>query len=162
MRLTQSLHRNAQQHRDATATVFGDRVRTWEQSRERVSRLAGGLLGLGVRSGDRVGMLSLNSDRFHEYLYATWWAGAVVNPVNIRWSPAEIAYSLTDSGTRVLLVDDAFLPAVPAVRADAPGVTTVVRGDFEHPVPEAFRRVIWRGRAVGSGSHHHLEGIDPE
>src|SRR5688572_18237295 len=108
MNLTQSLHRSVQQDPDGTATVFGDRTRTWAECGDRVARLAAGLQQAGVGVGDRVAMLSLNSDRYHEYLLATWWAGAVVNPVNVRWSAAEIAYSLEDSGSKVLLVDDTF------------------------------------------------------
>jgi acyl-CoA synthetase (AMP-forming)/AMP-acid ligase II len=132
--LTQSLQRNVQQDPHGTATVFGDRVTTWAQSGERVARLAAGLRSVGVQQGDRVGILSLNSDRYHEYLLATWWAGAVVNPVNVRWSPAEIAYSLEDSGTQVLFVDDAFAACIPAVLAAAPGVRAVVHcGDAATP-----------------------------
>ncbi len=134
MNLTQSLHRAVQQDPSGVATVFGDRVRTWAESADRIARLASGLRSLGIGDGDRVGILSLNSDRYHEALFATWWAGGVVNPINIRWSPAEIAYSLEDSGTAVLLVDDAFLPQVPAIRAGAPVVTTVVHtGDGATP-----------------------------
>ena len=89
--MTQALHRAMQQKPDAVATVYGARQRTWREIGERVARLASGLRSLGVRHGDRVAMLSLNSDRYFEYLLATWWAGAVINPVNIRWSPTEIA-----------------------------------------------------------------------
>ena len=138
MHLTQSLHRNVQQDPGGVATVFSDRVTTWAESFARVGRLAAGLRSLGVAEGDRVAILSLNSDRYHEYYFACWWAGAVVNPVNVRWSPAEIAYSLEDSGTRVLFVDDAFAAAVPAVQAAAPGLTTVVHcGDG--PAPGGMR-----------------------
>jgi acyl-CoA synthetase (AMP-forming)/AMP-acid ligase II len=134
MYLTQSLHRNVQLDGATTCTRYGGRVTTWAESIDRVARLAAGLKELGVGVGDRVAMLSLNSDRYHEYFYATWWLGAVVNPINIRWSPAEIAYSLEDSGTAVLFVDDTFLPALEAIRAAAPGLTTVVHcGDGETP-----------------------------
>jgi acyl-CoA synthetase (AMP-forming)/AMP-acid ligase II len=162
MQLTQSLHRNAQQDGETAATVFGDRVTTWAHSRERVARLAAGLLSLGVQPRDRVGILSLNSDRYHEYLYATWWIGGVVNPVNVRWSPAEIAYSLGDSGTQVLFVDDAFAAAVPAVRAAAPCVRTVVHcGDG--PTPDgmlAYGELLEQGSAedIGHGGED-LAGI---
>ena len=67
-------------------------------------------------------MLSLNSDRYLEYFMATYWAGGAVNPVNIRWSAAEIAYSLDDCETRVLLVDEPFAPMVEELRARAPGL----------------------------------------
>ncbi|MDP9182510.1 MAG: long-chain fatty acid--CoA ligase [Actinomycetota bacterium] len=147
MYLTQSLHRNVQIDPTGVATIFGDRERTWAESGDRVAHLAAGLKTLGIAVGDRVAILGLNSDRYHEYLLATWWIGAVVNPINIRWSPAEIAYSLEDSGTAVLFVDDTFLPALEAIRAAAPGVTTVVHcGDG--PTPDgaiAFESLLEHG-----------------
>ncbi len=134
MEITQALHRAAQQTPDLPATIAGERVRTWAECLARVARLAGALHALGVGPGDRVAMLSLNSDRYHEYLFAVPWAGGVVTPVNIRWSPAEIAFSLEDAGATILLVDDTFVPAVPAVRAAAPVVRTVVHcGDGDLP-----------------------------
>jgi acyl-CoA synthetase (AMP-forming)/AMP-acid ligase II len=137
MYLTQSLHRNVQQTPDLPATVFGDRVFTWAESGERIARLAAGLSSMGVVAGDRVGILALNSDRYHEVLLATWWIGGVVNPVNVRWSAAEIAYSLEDCDTRVLFVDDAFTPLVAAVQAAAPSVATLVHCG-EQAVPEGL------------------------
>jgi acyl-CoA synthetase (AMP-forming)/AMP-acid ligase II len=134
MYLTQSLHRNLQQNPDRPATIYRDRVRTTAESVDRIARLAGGLSGLGVQRGDRVGILALNSDRYQEYFHAVPWIGAVLNPVNIRWSPAEIAYSLVESDTRVLLVDDAFAPVIPALREQFPGLATVIHcGDGDLP-----------------------------
>ncbi|MFF8955416.1 long-chain fatty acid--CoA ligase [Streptomyces sp. NPDC014894] len=135
MYLTQSLHRALQQFPDRPMTVCGDRVRTTREVVERVARLASALRGLGVRTGDRVGMLALNSDRCHEFLFACWWTGAVAHPVNTRWSEREIAYAVQDSGTGVLLVDDACAPLVPGLREHCPGLRTLVHcGDG--PAPE--------------------------
>ncbi|MGW6454954.1 acyl-CoA synthetase [Streptomyces sp. NPDC055078] len=135
MYLTQSLHRAVQQFPDAIATICGERVRTHRESTGRVARLAGALTGrLGVAEGDRVGILALNSDRFHETVCAVWWVGAAVNPVNTRWSAREIAYSLEESDTRVLLVDDTFAPLVPELLKLWDGVTTLVHcGDGPPP-----------------------------
>ncbi|WP_431968675.1 acyl-CoA synthetase [Nocardia sp. bgisy134] len=144
MYLTQGLHRAAQHNPDGLMTICGPRTRTNREVLDRVSRLAGALRGLGVGADDRVAMLSLNSDRYHEYLLAVPWADAVLNPVNIRWSPAEIAYSLADSDSRVLFVDDAFAPMVPALRAQYPELRAVVHcGDG--PAPEGaldYERLI--------------------
>jgi long-chain acyl-CoA synthetase len=96
MYLTQSLHRAISTQPGAIASVYRDRRRTYAQMGDRVARLAGALRALGLQPGDRVGMLSLNSDRYLEYFMAVYWAGCAVNPVNIRWSAAEIAYSLDD------------------------------------------------------------------
>jgi acyl-CoA synthetase (AMP-forming)/AMP-acid ligase II len=134
MYLTQSLHRNLQQNPDRPATIYRDRVRTVAESGERVARLAGALRTLGVRPGHRVGILALNSDRYQEYFHAVPWLGAALNPVNIRWSTAEIAYSLVESDTRVLFVDDAFAAMIPTLREQSPELATVIHcGDTESP-----------------------------
>jgi acyl-CoA synthetase (AMP-forming)/AMP-acid ligase II len=136
MYLTQGLHRAVQQRPDQVMTIYGQRRRTFAEAAGRVARLAGALLELGVRPGDRVAMLSLNSDRYSEYLLAVPWANAVLNPVNTRWSAAEIAYSLRDSDSRVLLVDDTFAPMAAALRESFPGLATVIHvGDG--PAPDA-------------------------
>ncbi|MGW5675051.1 long-chain-fatty-acid--CoA ligase [Streptomyces sp. NPDC003860] len=135
MYLTQPLHRALQHAPDAPMTVCGDRTQSARQIADRVARLARALKGLGVTERDRVGMLTLNSDRVHESFLAIWWIGAAANPLNTRWSAAEIGYALTDSGTEVLLVDDAFAALVPELRARCAGLRTVVHcGDG--PAPE--------------------------
>lgn len=124
--LTQSLHRALQQKPGQIATVYNDRRQTWAQFGQRVARFAAVLRSLGVRDGERVSLMALNSDRYLEYYYAVWWAGGVVNPVNIRWSPAEVAYSLDDCETGILLVDDAFKSAVPQLSSLSKSLRTVL------------------------------------
>jgi len=126
MYITQGLHRAVQQQPDAVATVFGARRTTFVEQRDRVSRVAGGLRQVGVHPGDRVAYLGLNSDRYCEYYFAVPWADAVVNPVNIRWAAAEIAYALEDSQTSALMVDDAFLPLVDQICARYRGLETLI------------------------------------
>lgn len=80
MYLTQTLHRAARVHPEKIATICGERRTSYASLQDRVSRLAGALRMLGVAPGDRVGMLSLNSDRYLEYFFGVYWAGGVVNP----------------------------------------------------------------------------------
>src|SRR6478736_5332900 len=131
--LSQMLNSAAQSRPLAAATRLGDRMRTWGDTRERVARLAGTLGELGVARGDRVAILALNSDRYTEFLSAVWWAGAVVVPMNIRWTAVENAYSLDNSDTAVLFVDRAFLPMVPGIQAGAPRVKHIVFCDDGAP-----------------------------
>lgn len=132
MSLTQGLQRALQQRPGSIATIFEGRRQTFAQLAARVARLAGALRALGVRRGDRVGILAMNSDRYVEVYLATWWLGAVSNPVNTRWSVAEIAYSLNDCDTGFLLVDDHFLPMVDALRKQAGGLHSVIHIDSGH------------------------------
>ena len=134
MQFTQGLHRAVQQKPAAVASVCNGRIRTFAQTRERVARLAGGLRALGIGRGDRVCILSLNSDRYLESYLALAWIGAVVNPANFRWSAAEIVYSLQDSGCAGLIVDDHFAAMVPVIREGASSLRAVIHaGDKSAP-----------------------------
>jgi acyl-CoA synthetase (AMP-forming)/AMP-acid ligase II len=164
MYLTQNIHRMVQQAPDRLATIDGDRAFTWSQTRDRVARFAGALRGLGLQPGDRVALLGRNGDHFYRFIFGTLWAGGVINPVNIRWTPAEIAYSLENCQTRILLVDAEFAALIPAIRARAPGLAHVlVTGSPEHeawlaaaePVADALRRnddlaaILYTGGTTG-------------
>jgi acyl-CoA synthetase (AMP-forming)/AMP-acid ligase II len=132
--LTQCLHRAAQQNPESIATIFGERRQTYRQMLTRVARLAGALRALGVKKGDRVGILSLNSDRYLEVYMAVFWLGAAINPANTRWSAAELAYSFNDCDTTLLFVDDAHCPMMDAVRSEAKTLREVVYlGDMACP-----------------------------
>lgn len=134
MYITQALHRAVQQKPEHVAVRFGERAKTYRQFTDRVARLAGALQALGMREGDRVAILSLNSDRYLEYQMAVPWGGGVLNPCNIRWSAAEIAYSLNDSGSTILLVDETFRPLAEKVRLDSTTLREVIYcGDAKTP-----------------------------
>ena len=137
MFLTQPLHKGRREKARETAVVCGATRLDFGTFTDRVARLGGALKQLGMARGDRVGMLSLNSTRFVEYFFGTWWGGGVINPVNIRWNPKEVAYSLDDCDTRILLVDDAFAPMAAELRRLSASLRTLVYcGDG--PVPEGM------------------------
>ncbi|WP_425317840.1 long-chain-fatty-acid--CoA ligase [Pseudomonas nitroreducens] len=134
MYITQGLHRHIQQRPHATAVRYLGRSLNFAQLGDRVARLAGALKGLGLASGDCVAMLSRNSQRYIEYSLGVPWADGVLNPVNTRWSLAEIVYSLDDSGTTLLIVDDTFKDMGTAIARQAKTVRQVIyAGDGETP-----------------------------
>lgn len=134
MSLTQGLHRALQQRPDAIATVFGERRVSFRHFVERIARMAGALRARGVKAGDRIAILALNADRYAESFFAAWWLGAIANPVNTRWSVAEIVYSLNDCECSVLIVDDAFLKSVGAICEEARALRTVIHfGELQTP-----------------------------
>ena len=124
--LTQGVHRAMRHHPDRVATICGARRHTCAQFADRVGRMAGALRQLGMGTGDRVGILSLNSDRYLELYFAVWWGGGVVNPINTRWSPAEIAYSLDHCDTRILVVDETFTPSAVELSERSRSLRTIV------------------------------------
>jgi acyl-CoA synthetase (AMP-forming)/AMP-acid ligase II len=132
--MTQGLRRTLQCHPDRIATIFEQRQRSYREYASRVARLAAVLQQLGMKRGDRVGMLALNSDRYLEFFYGTWWGGGAVNPINCRWTAPEVAYSLDDCDTRILLVDDKFKEMAVDLRGRSKSLqTTIYTGDGETP-----------------------------
>lgn len=85
--VTQVVHGAARSRPDQPCLIYGERRTSNAQFRDRVARLAGGLLAAGVRPGDRVAIIALNSDRFVESFFGCFWAGAAAAPLNVRWTP---------------------------------------------------------------------------
>ncbi|MDJ0318817.1 MULTISPECIES: acyl-CoA synthetase [Arthrobacter] len=76
---------------------------TYAELDRRVSQLANEFKARGLVKGDRLVLLSGNSDAFVIALYAGLRAGAIVVPVNPRSAPLEIDYFLTDTEAKLLV-----------------------------------------------------------
>ncbi|MBY8825646.1 acyl-CoA synthetase [Sphingomonas colocasiae] len=126
MYLTQTLHRLKRQSPDSTALIADGARESWAELADHAARFAGALRRLGLAAGDRVALLAPSGIPYVHYLYGTWWAGGVLNPVNTRWSAAEIGFSLIDCGTEILIVDPAFAALVPDIRKHAPDLRHVL------------------------------------
>lgn len=134
MNITQGLKRSLQQTPQKVAIRAQGKQWRFAQLGDRVARLASALQAQGMQRGSKVAMLSLNSSRYLEYYIAVPWGGGVLNPCNIRWSVAEIVYSLEDSQSSILIVDDTFVPMVAEILRRLNSITCVIyAGDGETP-----------------------------
>ena len=71
---------------------------------ERVARLAAAFRQrLALRPGERVAIAMGNSPEYLVAMYAAWWAGLAVVPVNAKLHPREIAFIVEDSGARLTI-----------------------------------------------------------
>ena len=106
--------------RDRAAMFFGDNIGvvdgeaqfTYRAFATRTHRLANALVELGVRAGDRVSFITFNTHHLLEAYYGVIEAGAVLNPINIRLAPHEIAYILDHAGSKVVAYHHDFAPLV--------------------------------------------------
>ncbi|MEZ5552265.1 MAG: long-chain fatty acid--CoA ligase [Pseudomonadales bacterium] len=99
----------------ATVELPSGRQQTYAQMHERVGRIAGWLQTLGVRRGDRVGVLALNSVDTLDILFATWRLGAVHLALNFRLTPSELDYIIGNAEPDVLIHDRALIDTVDAL-----------------------------------------------
>src|SRR4051795_2406928 len=124
---TAFLERSARVFPDRTAVVDGDRRFSYREFADRSRRLAGALAAGGIFPGDRVAALCSNSSAMLELHNGVPWAGAVLVPLNVRLSPAELEYILRHSGARLLVADQQFAHAA-AEAARAVGIPAVLAG----------------------------------
>ena len=107
--------------------VYRDRQRfTYRQIRERIGRLASVLNKLGVQPGETVGVLDWDSNRFLEAFFAIPMMGAVLQTVNVRLSPEQIAYTINHAGASTLLVSDEFVGMLEGLKPQLPKVKTLI------------------------------------
>jgi fatty-acyl-CoA synthase len=102
------LRRAAAVFGDRTAIVDGDFSCTYRDFWLRARQSADLLASVGVERGDRVAVLAPNSCLLLEAHYGVPLSGGVLVALNCRLAPAELAYILEHSGTRILLVDRDF------------------------------------------------------
>lgn len=100
-----------------TGVVDGERRFTYAEFAARVDRLSGALRELGVGRGDVVSYLAFNSHQLLEGYYAVPQLGAIINPLNIRLFPDEIAYILNHAEAKVICFQRELLPIMEAVRS---------------------------------------------
>ncbi len=125
--------------RDRAAMFFGDKVGVIDGDSEfsyrafgtRTHRLANALVELGVNPGDRVSFITFNTHHLLEAYYGVIEAGAVLNPVNIRLAPHEIAYILDHAGSKVVFYHRDFAPLVEGIHPQLASRPTLVVLDGE-------------------------------
>jgi len=107
--------------------VYRDLKRfTYLQIKERIGRLASALSKAGVVPGDTVGVLDWDSHRFLEAFFAIPMMGAVLQTVNVRLSPEQIAYTIDHAGASTLLVNDEFVGLLEGLKAQLPKVKRLI------------------------------------
>jgi len=100
---------------DKTAVIHQEKSFTYREFNSRVNKLGNALAGLGVRKGDRVAGLMLNSSEFMETYFAAAKLGAIFVPLNFRLAAPEVAYILEDCTPRVVVYHSLFKPLVDSI-----------------------------------------------
>jgi acetyl-CoA synthetase len=126
---------------------------TFREFREASSKLAGFLKSIGIRKGDRVGVMLPKTPELIISALATWRLGAAYLPLFTAFGPDAVDYRILDSDTRVVVTNAANrakLSATSAYRSGKLAVVTLCEG---------------RGKGLEKGDYsfwHELESADAE
>ena len=87
----------------------------YQKAYERITKLARALKKLGIKPGDRVGVVEWNTHRFFELYFGISCIGAVVLQMNLRLSSDDLAYVVDHSGAKLIVVGESLIPVVEAL-----------------------------------------------
>jgi len=119
--------------------------RTYSALHERSTRLANGLVGLGLEPGDRVAAWMEDVPEYIELYLACAKAGLVMCPVNARFTAAEAAYILGDSGARALVWTSGLEERVAVLPDLTNGIVLVSPAVSEIEATRSFEDVVASG-----------------
>jgi long-chain acyl-CoA synthetase len=129
--------------------------RSWRAAAEEVTALARGLKALGIKPGERVGLVSENRPRWMIADFAIMAAGAITVPAYVTNTVDDHRHVLANSGVRAVIVSTSALAhrVIPA----ADQVTTleniitmepIVTGQVSHAEIHTWNEVVERGKSV--------------
>jgi acyl-CoA synthetase (AMP-forming)/AMP-acid ligase II len=140
----------AERHPDVPATWYRGRTRSYGALNRSSSDLAGGLAhALGLKPGDRVAIIDVNSDAYLELLFALDKAGLVAAPINRRLTAPEIAAIIDDIGPKLIVAGEAFAPLCPATASPILGFDELPRGGSD-PCRDVEGAVTWQLSTSGT------------
>src|SRR5271156_6397103 len=129
--LSQSFEAQAQKYgarafmKDKRDKVWTDH--SWSEVSEAAGKLRAGLLGLGVRPGDRVAILSDNCPEWIVVDQAVLGLGAIVVPLYTTSGVEETAHVISDSGAKVVAANGPeMVKKIVDLSASIPEVTAIV------------------------------------
>jgi long-chain acyl-CoA synthetase len=171
----------------STAIAFLGKHLTYQQLVAEVERFSAVLAGLGVKRGDRVGLLLPNSPQYVIAWYACQRLGAVAVGNNPLYTKRELAHQVKDFEPQVMVVLDQLYPSWDAVSGEAPVREVVVtkltdymrfplnllaplkfKRDAKHegkpwpPVPAGARVRWWKEQMDSAGAPPPVAEVDAE
>jgi long-chain acyl-CoA synthetase len=104
---------------------------TYKKFQSAVSRTAKMLATNGVRKGDVVSLLLPNSVEYVIAYFACWQLGALAGPINSLLKAQEMAYVISNSEAKALLVNSEFLPLIQSIREEVSTLEAIISFDNE-------------------------------
>lgn len=133
------LTNRAMLHPKRVGLVCDGRQYTFRELNRRANRLAHMIERVGIRPGDRVGILAHNGVEHFDLFFGLAKTGVILVPINYRLAAPEVAKVLTDSGVRVLICEPEFRETAEEAVKSAPPLRLIFTGDEG---PESYERLL--------------------
>ena len=114
--------------------VYEDERASFDAFHRAVAAFAAELRAAGVEKGDRVAVIMRNLPEWPVALYGAAAIGAIVTPLNGWWTAPELEYGLSDSGTKVAVMDAERYARLAEHLSDLPDLQRVYVSRAEEPI----------------------------
>ncbi len=114
---------------------------TYGQLMDQTNRFAAALAALGVRKGDRVGLMLPNLPQFVIAFYGALKAGAVIVNTNPTYTSREIEHQFSDAGAETVVLMSGFYDRLKEIQAHTQ-VKRVIIADVPDYVPPPFNALV--------------------
>ncbi len=138
----------AERHPNDWAMTFNDQNTTYAELNEKVIRFAGILHGQGVRKGDRVALILVNSPTYVISFFALMKLGAIAANISVGISGEELANCLSNAGAKAAVTLDLFAKNLYGVIQNTPVKSVILHSVFglekkiarenSMPVPQVY------------------------
>ncbi len=122
MNLSDWLVDSAARNPQKTAVICGDESISYEQLERSTTSIANWLLSQGCRPGDRIALHWPNSIEMVQLYFASFKAGIIAVPINVRMKVPEITYGLTHSKAVLCFAHPDFAAMTRQAARDAPSL----------------------------------------
>lgn len=127
---------------DRDAIVFAGKRWTYAETAERTNRLAHALMGLGLKKGDRIGILEVNCNQYVEAYFAAAKLGAIFVPLNFRAKADELEYMIGNAEAKILLVGARYMDMLDTLLPKLPTVTTCIALEDKHKEMPSYEDLL--------------------
>lgn len=162
------LEDSASRFPENVAIWFGETKYTYQELNERVYRMASALLKLGLRRGDRAGVLFPDWPEYTIALYACARIGVVVSPMNPLYRKIEISTILNHLEAKIFFIPNewrgfSFVDLLDQIRSDLPHLEhVIVKGQEKSPWMLDFDDLIRDDRSQKQGEDSVQEYLNKD
>lgn len=147
----------AKKYPDRLAVKYTDRPyeRTWKEFNEEATRIAKGLLSIGIRKGDHVAIWATNYPEWLLTLFATAKIGAILVTVNTNYKVFEVEYLLRQSDSKCLVMIKGFKDSdyVSIINELCPTLKDSKPGELNNPMLPYLKNIIFVGENCPPGMY---------
>ena len=126
MNVRELLESNVSKYPLKTYVYFKDQEVNYRTFDDLVNKLANGLLGQGIKKGDRICFLLPNCLEFLYFMFACAKIGAVSVPVNTGYKGREVKYVLEHSESCAVVTTGEFLTSIEPIRQECQSLKDVI------------------------------------